>query len=691
MLRTALAASILGAALCLSAAPHAAPQQPDLIHDAMGRGEHPEYLWHANLVGWFVSLDGFMTGLPDLGWRSAVISDVRFDVRSDTTMLIARIDRNVDSRFVIGFTPAPAWGNWYDYDFITLGVMIGDDGDARPVWAIGDTLYEPAFLEPGIYDLRLTLDRSAGTLRAEADTVGAYDAPLSRFDEPVWSAVWSREIEEVLYIQICPYNEFSAVYDVWSTIPNPGLLQIESMQDITVVKGDTVAIPAAAAYDGDDPLVWSISDPRFSLVDTAFVMPTGPGGCGLHHTLLSVTDGYLCDTVTVRYAVTHLYHDPVLHHRMYGGGGPFGWHSFGKTLWYNTSDGFLASDDTTKWTSAVVAELREDLDASCSWVFRVAAGGGNEYALGLTCVPPDEHTGYINSIGLGATLYGDGTIFPSFGTGCTDDDGAVLDSGIHDILITWDPAAGQARFEAAPVASWIDSLSDFPGASVWTACAEAPLAPPAWVQINLKGFTPRVYDVWRIPVSEGPSGLLSGYSAEGQAAGIRIEWSFLEPPEGDECVVVRCTGLPGDCETILRIPLAMGAVSYHCLDEEARPGSTFTYRVYLDDGGLELLFDSGPVTVPCAAAVLFQNHPNPFNPSTTIEWYLPGKARASVRIYDVSGRIVRRLFEGRCPAGTSAVTWDGLDDDGAQVSAGVYFCRIAAGEFEQARKMVLVR
>lgn len=698
-IRTAAAVmpSIVIAVICAVAFP-ASPspagplQHPELIHDPMTYGEHPEFQWHSNLVGWLSYLDGYLTGLPDLGWRSGVISDIRFDVRSDTTMLITRIDRNEWSRFVIGYTPEPYWMNWYSYEFIKLGAMIGNDGSIRPVWAIGDPTWEPGFLEPGIYDLRMTVDRVSGTFIIEADSVGSYDAPLSTFSNPEWSAAWTRDLDDFLYIQICPYNESSAVYDVWSTLSNPALLRIVSMPEIVVPRGDTVSVRTAAEYDGEDPLIWSISDDRFSRAADAFVWETGPGDCGLYDASLSVTDGFLIDTVTVTYAVTHVYEAPALHDRMNGFlPETFEWSCFGKALWFTGTDGYLGSLEPLAWSSSAVAGLREEIDATRSWVFRVAAGGGNEYALGLTTTPPAEHSGYVNSIRLGATLYGDGTIFPSFGTGCTPADGTVLPEGIHDIRVTWDPSAGQARFEAAPVCSWVDSISGFPGGAVWTACASAPLSPPAWLQVNLHGPDARVYDVWSMPVSCGPSSLLSAYCASGRAAGVYLEWSFASPPEGEGCVVLRCTGVPGDCETIARIPIARGATSFHWLDEEPRPGSTFTYRVYLDTGGLELLFDSGPVTVPRAAAALFQNHPNPFNPSTVIEWYLPEAAPARVCIFDVSGRIVRTLFNGRCPAGKSSVVWDGRDDAGAEAAAGVYLCRFVSGEFEQGRKMVLLR
>jgi endo-1,4-beta-xylanase len=88
---------------------------------------------------------------------------------------------------------------------------------------------------------------------------------------------------------------------------------------------------------------------------------------------------------------------------------------------------------------------------------------------------------------------------------------------------------------------------------------------------------------------------------------------------------------------------------------------------------------------------LGQNYPNPFNPSTTIDFTLPAAGRADVFILDVSGRHVRTLASGNRAAGLHTVQWDGLDDRGASVPAGVYLCRMAAGGFTEIRKLTLVK
>lgn len=88
---------------------------------------------------------------------------------------------------------------------------------------------------------------------------------------------------------------------------------------------------------------------------------------------------------------------------------------------------------------------------------------------------------------------------------------------------------------------------------------------------------------------------------------------------------------------------------------------------------------------------LFQNYPNPFNPVTTLHYDLPKRSDITLMIYDILGRQVRTLVQGMEEPGYKSVRWDGTNDLGQQVSAGVYLYRIEAGDFTQTRKMVLLR
>jgi hypothetical protein len=89
---------------------------------------------------------------------------------------------------------------------------------------------------------------------------------------------------------------------------------------------------------------------------------------------------------------------------------------------------------------------------------------------------------------------------------------------------------------------------------------------------------------------------------------------------------------------------------------------------------------------------LHQNVPNPFNPTTVIGYEVPeGGGPVTLRIYDVSGRLVRTLVDGIEPPGEKRVVWYGRNDDGGRVATGVYFYRMTAPEFEATRKMILLQ
>jgi hypothetical protein len=91
-------------------------------------------------------------------------------------------------------------------------------------------------------------------------------------------------------------------------------------------------------------------------------------------------------------------------------------------------------------------------------------------------------------------------------------------------------------------------------------------------------------------------------------------------------------------------------------------------------------------------AALYQNHPNPFNPTTVIRYDVPrGAADVRLSIYDVSGRLVRTLVSERESVGEKTVRWDGRDDTGSAVSTGIYFYRITIGGFTATRKMALLK
>jgi flagellar hook assembly protein FlgD len=91
---------------------------------------------------------------------------------------------------------------------------------------------------------------------------------------------------------------------------------------------------------------------------------------------------------------------------------------------------------------------------------------------------------------------------------------------------------------------------------------------------------------------------------------------------------------------------------------------------------------------------LAQNHPNPFNPSTTIRYSLKRATNMRLNIYDLRGALVRKLETGFKSAGAYTVEWDGHDVAGRQAASGVYIYQLETdvpNRQRLSRKMVLLR
>jgi hypothetical protein len=108
------------------------------------------------------------------------------------------------------------------------------------------------------------------------------------------------------------------------------------------------------------------------------------------------------------------------------------------------------------------------------------------------------------------------------------------------------------------------------------------------------------------------------------------------------------------------------------------------WGIWAGDSGI----DDGELPLRTA---LLSNYPNPFNPTTTIAFEIPTRTQVSLRVYDVSGRLVQILEDSEIEAGRHTAVWDGKDRDGKSVASGVYFCRLEAGSVTDTRTMVLLK
>jgi hypothetical protein len=88
---------------------------------------------------------------------------------------------------------------------------------------------------------------------------------------------------------------------------------------------------------------------------------------------------------------------------------------------------------------------------------------------------------------------------------------------------------------------------------------------------------------------------------------------------------------------------------------------------------------------------LSQNYPNPFNPKTEISFRIPSATYTSLKIFNILGQEVKTLVDEHREAGHYTVSWRGRDEFGTEVTTGVYFYTLKAGEFTETKRMLLLK
>lgn len=139
-----------------------------------------------------------------------------------------------------------------------------------------------------------------------------------------------------------------------------------------------------------------------------------------------------------------------------------------------------------------------------------------------------------------------------------------------------------------------------------------------------------------------------------------------------------------------------GRVEFTDVAANYAEGTILFYSVGLVRGGAEVAVSDeiqyrvGSGALPMAFA-LYGNYPNPFNPLTTIKFDLPQNGRVALRVYDLSGRVVRTLVDDNLVRATHTYQWDGTDDSGRRVASGTYYYRIDTDQRTASGKMTLVK
>jgi len=179
-------------------------------------------------------------------------------------------------------------------------------------------------------------------------------------------------------------------------------------------------------------------------------------------------------------------------------------------------------------------------------------------------------------------------------------------------------------------------------------------------------------------LNTSPSGLVLGFSMSGSTV----------PSSSEEALLVQITGTY-NTNGLTDVGPTMGGS-----DAFATSGAgsfTVSTQVSSWDAGNDSATLEGDLP---ATYSLGNNFPNPFNPSTTINYNVEEYGNVSIVIYDMTGRQVKELInENVTPQINSdySVVWDGTNDAGSLVSAGTYICRMVSNDFVSTNKMTLMK
>jgi hypothetical protein len=197
---------------------------------------------------------------------------------------------------------------------------------------------------------------------------------------------------------------------------------------------------------------------------------------------------------------------------------------------------------------------------------------------------------------------------------------------------------------------------------------------------------------WVIPETPPVPVFVSDFSARsGGGMTARLAWDIYadEPVRGFRLLRDDAAG------RTVTLPSNGGMLSSDTrtyVDRGVEAGHVYRYTLaaVLADG-TEQLSRTVEASIPAALTELHQNHPNPFNPATTISFTLVTAEKVRLSVFTPEGRLVTTLVDESRPAGINDATWDGTDASGNRVSSGLYFYRLEAGKTVLSRKMLLMK
>ena len=216
--------------------------------------------------------------------------------------------------------------------------------------------------------------------------------------------------------------------------------------------------------------------------------------------------------------------------------------------------------------------------------------------------------------------------------------------------------------------------------------------PASYTLHELPYFEPFDKDEFNM-IERDSRGTTSTYYETGAQGGVFVsKFAYLGDPDGDGFneLAVAFQGVD-DSTFVIKETFNANTNLYDRETTEAKANENRVFMRVLQGSGITVHIVDERVILP-SDYELSANYPNPFNPSTTFSFTLPLDKAVSVKVYDITGRLVRTLINNvQHTAGAYEVSWDGTNASGHPVASGTYIYTLEWGQFMQSKTMILLK
>ncbi len=196
-----------------------------------------------------------------------------------------------------------------------------------------------------------------------------------------------------------------------------------------------------------------------------------------------------------------------------------------------------------------------------------------------------------------------------------------------------------------------------------------------------------------VRVSDLPTSIaVPRFTAEPDGEAVRVSWTVQDATGITGFALHRAPQGSEDYELVATVA-SRGTGEHSYTDRAVRPGEGYRYRLQVQRGASSSWEGPAEVALPVGIASLAFERvgPNPFERETRMVLAMPRRDQVDVRVYDVQGHEVRRLYTGEAPAGRHVLAWDGRDSGGREAAPGVYHLRATGAGQRTSRSIVRIR